>query len=264
MTYEEEVKQAISKASKKLRGKVKTIVELNSESGMTGQRKKIDDIYDSVVGEEIEYFNALLIAMNGIIRRKDSFYLLYSQIYESYDKVVNMLKSVRSLEDKAALLNGIAKYSEDEAAKLFKRIKYEDGICMIEKTPSGMYIVKSIKFKDFMRSEKREYNKYLAEFKTLYLCLEDYTNTYGIADMIPNEITELNDEMKEGLFIPPELEEVYSRYASVGGGIFAKRNGTIADILNEGEEETHKFTPFNTYEESKVEMNKIKINMFKL
>lgn len=264
MTYEEEIIQAISKASKKLRTKVKTIVELNSEFGLTEQRKKIDDIYDSVVGEEIEYFNALLIAVNGVLRKRDTFYLLYSQIYESYDKVVSTLKSIRDLEDKAKLLNGVAKLNEAEADNLFKEINTDNEVCKIEKVPNGTYIVKSVRFKDFMRKEKKEYEKTLSEFKTLWLCLEEYVKVYPVADMIPKEIIDVVEEMKGGLFVSPDLEEVYSNYASMGKGVFAKSNIIIDDILNEKEEAKQNFTPFKSYEEAEPMKNILKYNPFKL
>lgn len=263
MTYEEEIQEGISKASKKLRGKVKRIVELNSDITVTNNQIEMDKIYDSVSDEEVVSFNSLLIASNGIIRRKDSFFLLYYQLYEAFDNVVRILKSVRDMEDKAALLNGLAKLDTEKAKDVFGKITTNDGVVKVELTPSGTYRVASIRFKTAIREELKKFGKFMNEVKTFCIMLEDYANTYNIADIVPDEILDTIEDIKTGFIIDPELLDYYKRYIGGSSGLMCKV-GTELFLEEAGGEKKEELSIFKKFDEAEPIKGMLKLDIFKV
>lgn len=260
-TYEEEIKEGISKASKKLRGIVKQIVELNSGLTSGKGQKEMDELYDSVSDREVIPFNSLLIAANGVIRKKDSFYLLYSQLYESFDNVVRELKFIRDLEDKAALLNELTQLDRGKAEAMFGKLTTEDGVMKLELAPNGTYRVASISFKTTMKRELNKFSKNMSEAKTLWILLEEYASKYNIADIIPDEINDVMEDIKTGFKIEPGLLDYYTRYIGGMSGLSCSISTKLLHDEDESEENTET-SIFKKFDEATPIKAMLKLNLF--
>lgn len=208
LSIEEDIKKRISKASKKIRGVVAKLVEANIHQSGLETQKMLDGIYQNLSEIETKRFNAILIAMNGMIAKKDTFLALSLNLHNLYEEIVYILRQLKDFEDKVTLLNRIPVEERGRASKMINR---KTDYFEIVKN-GDKYEVKAHNLKELVEENVEAFNYTMSEGRTLAMCLDAYAKEYNIEEFIPSDIKESIEGMRENFCIDPELVFLYDKH----------------------------------------------------
>ena len=222
MDRDSEIKLALKSMDEGMRDKLKTLSLYSTERYVGGKititPKMVQDIYDSIDDErEGDMFDCGLAVINLMVRKRDAFFLMKSNIEKGYNGVRLNLELLKEKEQTLEVINALYEVNPDKAKELASKFNEpKEPIRFKLDNETNKYVITAMPLSSVVAASRNAYISAMMTAKTLAMFFDMFIEEYDVADFALKEIFDVIEDYKKDYSIKQELFDLYFKYCLFG------------------------------------------------